>query len=82
MCSIRYFLRYLLTHNSTYVSKNGSFLEKKNRFVTTLDLIKGFKQIKLQRLHHTCAPISELPSNISTMFKSVKLKNVNKKQHS
>ena len=63
-------------------SKNGSFLEKKNRFVTTLDLIKGFKQIKLQRLHHTCAPISELPSNISTMFKSVKLKNVNKKQHS
>ena len=41
--------------------------KKKIKFKTTLDLIKGFKQIKYQRLILTCAPISELPSNISTM---------------
>ena len=28
---------------------------------------KGIKQIKLPILLYTCAPISELPSNISTM---------------
>ena len=35
------------------------------RFVTALDLIKCLKQIKLQRLLLTCAPISELPSYLS-----------------
>ena len=35
--------------------------------VTALDLIKCLKQIKYQTLHLTCAPISVLLSNISTM---------------
>ena len=40
----------------------------KIRFVTTLNLIKCLKHIKKQRLRLTCAPISDLPSNISTML--------------
>ena len=40
---------------------------KKIRVVTVLDLIKCLKQIKWQRLLLTYAPISELPSNISTV---------------
>ena len=35
--------------------------------MTALDLNKRLKQIKLQRMLHTCAPISELPSIIDTM---------------
>ena len=35
--------------------------------MTALGLIKSLKHIKLQRLTPTCAPISELPSNISTL---------------
>ena len=42
--------------------------EKKDRFVTALDLIKCLKQIKQQRLLPTCAPMSELQYNISTMM--------------
>ena len=45
--------------------ENFGFL--KIRFVSGLDLIKCLKQIKLQRLLIPCAPISELPSNISNM---------------
>ena len=41
------------------------FRIKKMRFVTDLDLIKGLKQIKGQRLILSCATISELPSDIS-----------------
>ena len=37
------------------------------RFATTVDLNKCFKQIKLQFLLFTCAPISELLSNLSTV---------------
>mgnify|MGYP001324144585 CR=1 FL=1 len=33
--------------------------------MTALDLIKCLKKIKSQKLLLTCAPISELPSNIS-----------------
>ena len=40
---------------------------KNMRIVTGLDLTGCLKQIKYQRLHLTCAPISELPSNIRTM---------------
>ena len=40
------------------------FSEKKIRFVAVLDNIKCLKQIKLQRLLFTCAPISELPSTM------------------
>ena len=36
-------------------------------FVTALNLIKCCKKIKLQRFILTCAPISDLPSDISTM---------------
>ena len=37
--------------------------------LNAFDLIKCFKQIKWQRLLHTCAPFSELPSDRSSMFK-------------
>ena len=37
--------------------------------MTALDLIKCLRQIRQQRLLLTCAPISELPSNISTWMK-------------
>ena len=43
------------------------FGEQKIRFVTDLDLIKCLEQIKYQRLLRTCASISELLSNISTL---------------
>ena len=43
---------------------------EKNRFVTALDLIKCLKQIKQQILLLTYAPISELPSSISTSIKT------------
>ena len=36
--------------------------------VTALDLSKFLKQITLQKLLLKCAPISELPSNISAMY--------------
>ena len=41
--------------------------DKNIRFVTALDLINCVDQIKYQKLLLTCAPISELPSNTSTM---------------
>ena len=44
---------------------NKVFSDKK--IGPALDLIKCLKQIKYQRLLLTCAPISELPSNMSTM---------------
>ena len=47
--------------------KIGLFGGKLTRFVTALDLITCLKQIKQRRLLHTCVPISELLSNISTM---------------
>ena len=40
----------------------GFFLEKKNRFVTALDLIKCLKQIKLHKFLLTCGPIFESSS--------------------
>ena len=36
--------------------------------MTGLDYIKCLKQIKLKKLLLTCAPMSELPSNISTVM--------------
>ena len=42
-------------------------MKEKINFVTALDLIKCHKQREKKRLLPTCAPISELPSNISTM---------------
>ena len=35
--------------------------------VTALDVIKCLKQLKYKRLLFACGPISELPSNTSTM---------------
>ena len=49
--------------------KIGFFREKKIGYVTVLDLIKGLKQIKYHRLLLTCAFISKLLSNMSTMLK-------------
>ena len=48
------------------MKKNRSFRSKKIRFVATLDLIKCRKRINQQGLLLTCAPSSDLPSNIST----------------
>ena len=45
------------------MTKSRYFLEKNVLFITTLDLIKHLKQIKLQLLLLTFAPISELPSS-------------------
>ena len=42
-----------------------AFLKMIFRFVTAFDLKEGLKQIKLMILLNSCAPISELPSNIS-----------------
>ena len=41
------------------------------RFVTALDLIKCFKQIKKQRLLLTYAPLSEVSSNILSVQEGV-----------
>ena len=47
--------------------KIGSFRRKKSDLRLALDLIICLKVIEYQRLLSTCAPISVLPSNISTM---------------
>ena len=52
----------LCTHGGKVV-----FSVKKPQFVTALDLITCLKQIKKQKLLLTCAPLSKLPSDISTM---------------
>ena len=44
------------------------FSGKNTRFVTALDVIKSLEQVELQILRLTCAPLNELPSNISTMM--------------
>ena len=58
----------LAHNNSEYITherrKIGNSLRKKIRGVTALVLIKCLKQIKVQRMLLTCAPFSELPSNI------------------
>ena len=51
----------------------GSLFGEKIRFVTAPDLIKCLKYVK-QRLHLTCTPIFELPSNISTMIKTISMR--------
>ena len=56
-------------HDAHTWIKLGIFGQKKIRFVTVLDVIECLKQVKHQGLIHTCAPISELPSKISTMPK-------------
>ena len=43
---------------------DGNSEQKKKLFLTALDLKKTDKK---PRSRHTCAPISELPSNIATM---------------
>ena len=54
---------YMVTRNTLRTWKKV----KKNEFVTAVDLNKCLKQIKLPVYLYTCAPILELPSNISTM---------------
>ena len=44
------------------------FSTQKHRFVTALAIFKRLKQIRYQKLLLTCAPISKLPSHISTML--------------
>ena len=49
------------------------FSEDDCKFATDVVLNKRLKQIKLPILLNTCAPISELTSNISTMFNQVEI---------
>ena len=62
-----WYLYHMVTQDMLRTHEIG-ISEKKIRFVTALDLIKYLKQIKYNRFLLTYAPISELPSNISTMF--------------
>ena len=55
----------MITQIMLRTRKIAFFRIKKIRFVTALDLIKSLIQVKYQRLLHTCAPISELPSNLT-----------------
>ena len=61
----------MVTQYNVYASvkENESFLERNLRFVTTLELNKCLKQIRLSILLNTLTPISELPSNLSTAIK-------------
>ena len=51
--------------------KEKGLFEEKNTLVTGLDKIKCLKQIKYQLLIITCAPTSDLPSDINIMFYNV-----------
>ena len=53
----------LRTHQGKLV-----FSDKNIPFVTALDVIKCLEQVEQQILRLTCAPLNELPSNISTML--------------
>ena len=50
--------------------RKKAFSDENIRFMTYLDLNKRLKHIKWQILLLTCAPISKLPSTISTMAAS------------
>ena len=67
-----------LEHVAHAWRKIDLFEEKYIRFATALDLIKFLIQIKYQRLILTCAPISELPFNISTMRVNMSTENAAK----
>ena len=65
----------ILDGNSEHVAHartKKSFRIKNIGFVATFEIIKCSKKIKTQRLLHTCAPISGLPSNISAMSNGMK----------
>ena len=63
----------MVTVNMLRTHEGNVYLSEENkiRFVTALDLIKCLKQDEYQRLPLTCAPISELPSNTSTVTRIV-----------
>ena len=64
----------ILDGNKDYVAqvwrKTGFFCWINFRFTPAFDLTKRLKQIKLTFSIHTCATISELPSNFSIMLQS------------
>ena len=53
----------LRTHEGKWV-----FSGKNTRFVTALDVIKCHEQVEKPILRLSCAPLNELPPNISTMM--------------
>ena len=57
----------MVTH---YMLRTHGFSDKNTRFVTALDVIKCLEQVEKQILRLTCAPLNELPSNISTMMEN------------
>ena len=52
----------------TFEGKYDFSEEKKIRFMTALDLNECLIQIKEPRSIHMCAPISVLPSNVSSKY--------------
>ena len=62
------YIRWYLRNGCARMKENSSF-----RFVIALDLIKGLKQLLLL----TCAPMSELSSNIPTMLLRISQLTVN-----
>ena len=64
---VLWYLNYMVT--LTMLRTHEGLVGEKNP--TALDLIRCLKQIKCQRLHPTLAPLSVLPSNISTMMYNI-----------
>ena len=62
------YIKEWISYAMCFMVLHRSFLEKDIRLITAIDLIKWHKNIKLQRWLLTCAPISKLPSNKSTMI--------------
>ena len=64
------YIRRQYRTRSARMKENRYF--KRIKFVTAVDLSKSLKQMKLPMLINTCAPISELSSNLTIMYLSVK----------
>ena len=61
----------LILDGNSKLHTHVSFVEKKkNRFVTALDHDQCLEQIRSPGSLHTCAPISELPSNVRARVSS------------
>ena len=62
-----------LTQNILHARRKISHFLSDFKFLTSIDLDKRLKQIKLPILLYTCAPFSVLPFNISTTEEDVAL---------
>ena len=62
----------------THDVKSVFFERKKMEFDESFDVTKCLQQIEIPDIWHTCAPRSELPSNVSTMIGSLSSISLNK----